>query len=106
MKTLKLVAAVVGVAGLAFVTGKVAAADGAALYKAKLCHTCHGEAGAAPIMPVYPKLNGQNPAYTVQQIKDIRDGKRTNGMTAAMKPMVAAVTDEEAQAIADYLAAQ
>ena len=107
MKYFKLVAALAGATGLVMgVAGNAAAADGAELYKAKLCHTCHGEAGAAPIMPVYPKLHGQNPAYSVQQIKDIRDGKRTNGMTAAMKAIVASVTDEEAQAISEYLAKQ
>lgn len=105
MKYVKLVAALATATGLAMgVVGNAGAADGAELYKAKLCNTCHGEGGAAPIMPAYPKIKGQNPAYTVQQIKDIRDGKRANGMSAAMKAVVAAVTDDEIQAIADYLA--
>jgi cytochrome c len=81
-----------------------AAADGAALYTAKACNTCHGADGKTPIMPSYPKLAGQNSDYAVAQIKDIRDGKRTNGMTAAMKPMVAALTDAEIKEISDYLA--
>jgi cytochrome c553 len=38
-------------------------------------------------------------------MKDIRDGKRTNGLSIAMKAVVATVTDEEFQAIADWLAA-
>lgn len=81
------------------------ALDGAALYKEKICNTCHGENGAAPIMPLYPKVNGQNAPYLVQQMKDIRDGRRTNGLSVAMKAVVSAVTDEEFQAIADWLAA-
>jgi len=41
----------------------------------------------------------------MQQMKDIRDGKRTNGLAVAMKAVVSSVTDEEFQAIADWLAA-
>jgi len=83
--------------------GQAMAQDGKALYTAKLCTTCHGEEGKAPIMPVYPKLAGQTAAYMEQQIKDIRDKKRTNGQTAAMQALVAPVTDAEIKAIATYL---
>ncbi len=107
MFNLKLVVAVAGAAGLALgVVTSAAAADGAELYKTKLCNTCHGDAGKAPIMPVYPKLAGQNADYAAQQIKDIRDGKRANGLSAAMKPMAAQVNDDEVKAIADYLSKQ
>lgn len=81
-------------------------ADGEALYTAKMCMTCHGAEGKAPIMATYPKLAGQNADYCTNQVKDIRDGKRTNGMTMAMKPMVAAVTDEEVGEICSYLASK
>ncbi len=80
-----------------------AAADGEALYTQKMCQTCHGAEGKAPIMGAYPKINGQNKDYLVDQMKDIKSGARSNGMTAAMKAMVATVTDEEFEAIADYL---
>jgi cytochrome c len=80
-----------------------AAADGEALYTQKMCQTCHGAEGKAPIMGAYPKINGQNKDYLVAQMKDIKSGTRSNGMTAAMKAMVATVTDEEFEAIADYL---
>ena len=80
-----------------------AAADGEALYTQKMCQTCHGAEGKAPIMGACPKINGQNKDYLVAQMKDIKSGARSNGMTAAMKAMVATVTDEEFEAIADYL---
>ena len=80
------------------------AADGAALYTAKLCQTCHGPEGNAPIIAMYPKFNGQNKDYLVAQMKDIKSGARNNGMTAAMRAMVANVPEEEMTAIADYLA--
>ncbi|MCK5525385.1 MAG: cytochrome c [Thiomargarita sp.] len=81
-----------------------AADDGKALYTAKLCMTCHGAKGNVPIMPLYPKITGQSDVYLLQQMKDIRDGKRTNGMSAAMKALTAKVTDDEFKAIAKWLA--
>lgn len=80
------------------------AADGATLYKTKTCIACHGAEGAKPIMPLYPKVNGQNAPYLVAQMKDIKSGKRSNGQSAAMKGVMHLVTDEEIAAIAEYLA--
>ncbi|MBD56015.1 c-type cytochrome [Pseudoalteromonas sp. SSMSWG5] len=92
-----------GIAMAASLSFNTMAADGAALYTAKLCQTCHGAEGKAPIMPQYPKLNGQNKEYLLAQMKDIKSGARSNGMAAAMKAMVANVSEEEMAAIADYL---
>jgi cytochrome c len=100
VKTLVLGACVSLAATLSF---NSTAADGAALYTAKNCQTCHGAEGKAPLMGAYPKLNGQNKDYLLAQMKDIKSGARNNGMTITMKAMVAQVTDEEFEAIADYL---
>ncbi len=81
----------------------VVAADGKALYGQRLCITCHGPDGKSPIQTTYPKLAGQNKEYLVQQITDIKSGARNNGLTNVMKPIVANVTDEEIDAIAEYL---
>ena len=98
---------VLAAAGFSMGYGAALHADeGAELYKAKICNTCHGEDGNQPIMPLYPKIAGQNAEYLVQQMKDIRDGKRTNGLSAAMKGVVSTVTDEELQAIATWLASK
>nr|VFK19890.1 MAG: cytochrome c [Candidatus Kentron sp. LPFa] len=86
--------------------GAVMADDGASLYTSKLCNTCHGADGKTPVMPTYPKIAGQNEEYLIQQIKDIKDGNRTNGMAAAMKPMVATVNEGEIKKIAKWLASQ
>lgn len=91
-----------GIAFTAFANNAVAA-DGKALYTAKMCQTCHGAEGKAPIMDTYPKLNGQNKTYLLNQMKDIKSGARANGMSMAMKAMVANVSDAELEAIADYL---
>lgn len=95
-------------AGIVLSLGMIgsASADGAALYTAKMCNTCHGADAKTPIMPTYPKLAGQNSDYLVQQVKDIRDGARTNGMSAVMKPLVAALTDAEIKEISDWIATQ
>ena len=79
-------------------------ADGETLYKTKTCSTCHGKDGKSPILPSYPKIAGQNEAYTLQQMKDIKSGARANGMTAAMKGIMHLVTDEEMKALAKYIA--
>ncbi|MDH5484950.1 MAG: cytochrome c [Gammaproteobacteria bacterium] len=87
--------------------GSAQALDGAALFKNPQkggCTACHGKDAKSPIMPMYPKLAGQNSAYLLQQLKDIKSGKRNNGMTAAMKGIMHMVNDDEMKAISDYLA--
>jgi cytochrome c len=100
IKTLLLGAGISLAASFSF---NVAAADGAALYTAKNCQTCHGAEGKEPIMGLYPKLNGQNKDYLVAQMKHIKSGARSSGMSVVMKGMVATITDEEFDKIADYL---
>ena len=78
-------------------------ADGAAVYKAKTCASCHGATGAEPIMGAYPKIAGQNAEYLVQQLKDFKSGARNNAQSAVMKGMVASVSEDEMKEIADYL---
>lgn len=80
--------------------------DGGALYKNPAkggCSACHGADAKKPLLNSYPKLAGQNEAYLLQQLKDIKSGKRNNGMTAAMKGIMHMVNDEEMAAIAKYL---
>lgn len=83
--------------------GTVHAADGAELYAAKTCNACHGPDAKTPMLPVYPKLAGQNAEYALAQMKDIKSGARSNGQSAAMKGIMANVSDEEMKAIADWL---
>jgi cytochrome c len=78
--------------------------DGATLYKNGQCSTCHGSDARTPTTPFYPKLAGQNELYLFQQMKAIRYGERTNGMSATMKTLTMAVTIEEFRQIAKWLA--
>lgn len=89
-----------------FLGAPALAADGASLFKTKTCVTCHGEAGNAPIHPAYPKLAGQQKGYLVAQMKAFRAKARTNGNAPLMWGMAANLSDEEIEAIAEYLAAQ
>lgn len=99
----KLALAVIVSSGSLLASGTALALDGAALYKSKTCVACHGAEAKAPVLPSYPKLAGQNSAYALQQMKDIKSGARSNGQTAAMKPVMHLVSDEEMKAIADWL---
>ncbi len=80
------------------------AQDGAELYKAKACFTCHGEDGKTSLMPEYPKIAGQNSAYALRQMLDIKAGTRANGLSPAMNAIMINVSDEEIKVLADYLA--
>ena len=80
------------------------AEQGQTLYLSKACVGCHGPEGRDAPIPGYPSLAGQSLRYALAQMRYIRDGTRTNGQTAAMKGLVAALSDDELHAIADYLA--
>jgi cytochrome c len=79
------------------------AADGARLYRTKTCNICHGDDGKTPILPVYPKLAGQNKEYLIAQMRDIKTSARNNGNTATMRGIMYLVDDEEIEAIAEWL---
>ena len=89
---------------LALSPAAVLSADGEKLFKTKTCSTCHGKDGRTPIMPMYPKIAGQNKEYTLQQMVDIKSGARSNGQSAAMKGVMHLVSEEELQALAEYIA--
>jgi cytochrome c len=86
------------------VASPAAVADGAELYKSKTCWSCHGKDARTPLLPIYPKLAGQNADYMFNQMKDIKSGARANGQTAAMKGIMSLVNEEDMRAIADWLA--
>ena len=101
---IKAVAMIAGASLLALGATVAVAADGEALYKSKACFSCHGADANTPIMPLYPKLAGQNAQYALNQMLDIKSGKRANGQSAVMKGIVAGVSEEELKAIAEWLA--
>lgn len=106
MSKMKYLAVILALVSSAMISTAVVAADGAALYKAKTCWSCHGKDAKTPLMPFYPSLAGQNADYMFNQMKDIKSGARANGQTAAMKGVMGLVNEEEMRVLADWLATQ
>jgi cytochrome c553 len=52
----------------------------------------------------YPRLAGQPPAYTVQQLVDFKSGARNNDRARVMRAVAGRLTDEEIRAVAEYVA--
>ena len=100
MKKVLLIASTVAL--LSGFTASVSA-GGAELYQSKPCWSCHGKDAKTPIIPIYPKLAGQNKDYALNQMKDIKSGARNNGQTAAMMGVMGLVNDAEMAEIADWL---
>ena len=67
------------------------------------CRSCHGEQGAGSER--YPRLAGQNPAYTLQQLLDFKAGARHNDTRRVMREVVGRLTDAQMKSLAEYLAA-
>lgn len=86
---------------VAIFTMGFAQADGKADYMNSGCVACHGTTGVSAI-PTYPKLAGQNAAYTVKQLKDFQTGARKDPTMSAMAGLAAG----KEQSIADFLAKQ
>ncbi len=81
-----------------------ALADGAQLFNEKACWSCHGKDGKTPLLPEYPRIAGQSEKYVERQIRDIKSGARANGNCAAMKLMLALVSDSEIKELARFIA--
>ncbi len=103
MTKISLLVSLVAMVALFAAESSAQALDGGMLFMTKTCIACHGPEGKAPLLPVYPKLAGQNKDYMLQQMKDIKSGKRNNGNSAAMKGVMPLVNDAEMEAIAAYL---
>ncbi|MCC8397018.1 cytochrome c4 [Paraburkholderia sp. MMS20-SJTR3] len=70
--------------------------------KAQVCAACHGPMGNSTT-PDYPSLAGQSARYLYLELKDFKDGRRSD---PRMSPMAANLSREDMQDLADYFAAQ
>ena len=77
--------------------------EGEALYKSNRCATCHGPKGVKTLMPIYPKLAGQNKPYLLQVRKEMKNGSRAEGMSSVMQPSLRGLSEAEMEAIAEWL---
>lgn len=74
---------------------------GKSIYK-KRCLQCHGEAAEGNNEAFFPSLKGQHHAYLLRQLQWIQDGYRKNA-NEVMVNEVKALSDDELDAVADYL---
>lgn len=81
------------------------AADGATIYQGA-CLACHGPDAKTSIMPLYPKLAGQNEEYLLNQLKSFKGMKRTNGQGAIMVGVLAPLSEEDLAAVAKWISEQ
>jgi cytochrome c553 len=67
-----------------------------------VCAACHAANGNS-VITLNPKLAGQHPEYLLKQLKNFKEGTRAN---AVMSGMVANLTPEDMQNLAQYFAKQ
>lgn len=67
------------------------------------CSACHGPQGLGNAPANYPRLSGQHPEYTIAQLKKFRAGERKNDENAIMQMIASRLTDEEIQAVSEYV---
>jgi cytochrome c553 len=72
------------------------------------CINCHGARGSgkAENISQFPRISSQHRDYIIKQLKDFRDGRRTNDPAGMMGDIAKKLSDSEIQAVAEYLAAQ
>ena len=66
--------------------------------KSASCAACHGAVGISPNTS-WPNLAGQQTAYLVKQMKEFRDGKRSDPW---MSPMAKPLSDEDIEDLAAF----
>lgn len=96
---------ITALAGALLSNGAIAADAAAGKAKSGVCAACHGVDGNS-MVPMYPKLAGQHPAYLEAALKAYRDGQRTGGNAAIMAPMAKTLSDADIADLAAYYNSQ
>ena len=95
-------AALLATAGWVLAIPAVAQEDAATRQLAQACFACHGPDGNST-NPRYPILAGQSWRYIYMQLKDFKEGRRSN---PEMSPMAANLTRDQMMALGNFFAAQ
>ena len=69
------------------------------------CIACHGPHGEGNGSAGFPAIAGQMPLYTVNQLKAFKDKRRTNDINHIMRDISSHMSNEDMQAIANYIKA-
>lgn len=68
------------------------------------CAACHGATGSGNYLANFPRMSGQNNAYVITQLHKFKDKQRSNDVNAIMRDIATKMTDQEIEAVADYVA--
>jgi len=68
------------------------------------CQGCHGPTGAGNEAAGYPQLKGQHADYTKAQLHAFKDGSRSNDDRSMMRNALVRLSEEELEAVAQYIA--
>ena len=99
---LKLLAALLPLAALFVAVPALAQGDEATRKLAEPCMACHGPNGNSQ-NPDYPVLAGQSWRYIYIELKDFKEGRRTDPV---MSPMAATLSRDDMIALGNFFAAQ
>jgi cytochrome c553 len=68
------------------------------------CTGCHGPEGKGNEAAIFPAVRGQYVAYLTKTLHDFRGNSRYNDRDAIMRSIASRLTDQEINAVAEYLA--
>jgi cytochrome c553 len=71
--------------------------------KIPACSSCHNYEAKGIRLTHFPALAGQHPQYLKKQLVEFRSGVRKNDESAVMRSIAQYLTDEEVDALADYI---
>ncbi|MBI5430898.1 MAG: cytochrome c4 [Nitrosomonadales bacterium] len=72
------------------------------------CVNCHGISGKGlrPGTSMFPVIGGQHKEYLLGQLRSFKNDDRSNSPNAIMNKIAKALTDEELEALAEYVSEQ
>ena len=67
------------------------------------CIGCHGPSGKGNPAAGFPAVSGQHAQYVYSQLQAFHQGQRTGDINSTMRKMVRKMSNEEMQAVAEYI---
>lgn len=67
------------------------------------CSACHSPKGDGNYLAMFPRLGGQNPDYVKDQLMKFKTLRRTNDPNGVMRDIAKKLTDQEMEAVAQYV---
>lgn len=84
-----------------------AVADGRRYFEERNCRLCHGVDGEGNLQDgQIPRLGGQGRLYLINAMKDFQRGQRSNDRDGVKPFFFSSVTDQDIEALAEYLSSR